>query len=131
MAKKKTPELSPEAKAANAAGEARREKEAAARRSNAEKQKRFRDSMKAQGYREVKAWEKPLSPGLVKIPAAVIREETAGICERDETAKAAVHSMMIAFFTSMRGENENISPEGWNIYRDIETLLSPLGYKSE
>jgi hypothetical protein len=42
MAKKKIPEVSPEAQAANAAGDAGREKEKAARRENAEKQARYR-----------------------------------------------------------------------------------------
>jgi hypothetical protein len=36
--------------AANQAGEARREKEKDARQANAEKQKRYRKSMKAKGY---------------------------------------------------------------------------------
>jgi hypothetical protein len=59
MAKKKAPELPPEAKAANAAGENRRDKEKQARQRNAEKQKRFRDSMKAEGYRRVTLWDLP------------------------------------------------------------------------
>jgi hypothetical protein len=51
MAKKKTAsELSPEAIAANTAGEARREKEKQNRQRNAEKQKRFRDNMKRGGF---------------------------------------------------------------------------------
>jgi len=59
MAKRKAPELSPEAVAANAAGEARREKEKAARQANAEKQKRHRESMKAAGFKQVLRWALP------------------------------------------------------------------------
>jgi hypothetical protein len=104
MAKKKTPELSMEAAAANAAGEARREKEKAARRANAEKQARFRKSMKEQGYREVKFWEKPLPPGMVKPwgknAPPLIQESSAGVCEKDtairEAVKAPSYSIMAA-----------------------------------
>ena len=63
MAKKKAPELSQEAIAANAAGEARREKEKQSRLKNAEKQKRFRDSMKEEGYKRVTLWEEPSPSG--------------------------------------------------------------------
>jgi hypothetical protein len=59
MAKRKAPELPLEAVAANAAGEAKREKEKTARRKNAEKQKRFRDSMKAEGFHQVLLWAFP------------------------------------------------------------------------
>jgi uncharacterized protein with von Willebrand factor type A (vWA) domain len=66
MAKKKAPEVSPEAKAANAAGEAKRERDKQARRKNADSQKRFRESMKAQGYRVLLIWDKPPEKGMVK-----------------------------------------------------------------
>jgi hypothetical protein len=59
MAKRKAPELSPEALAVNAAGEARREKERKARRDNAEKQRRYREGMKAQGFKQVLLWALP------------------------------------------------------------------------
>ena len=59
MAKRKAPELSPEAQAANAAGEAGRERERRARQANAEKQKRFRENMKADGFRQVLLWDFP------------------------------------------------------------------------
>jgi hypothetical protein len=63
MAKRKAPALSPYATAANAAGEAKREKEREARRKNAEKQKRFRDNMKAEGYRRITLWDIPSPSG--------------------------------------------------------------------
>lgn len=59
MAKRKGPELSPEAVAANADGEARREREKRERARNNEKQKRFRESMKAEGYKQVLLWDVP------------------------------------------------------------------------
>jgi hypothetical protein len=52
-------EISPEALAANAAGEARREKEKKARRANAEKQRRWRETMKTEGLRQVQLWDFP------------------------------------------------------------------------
>jgi len=63
MARKKAPELSPEAQAANAEGEARREKEKQSRLKNAEKQKRFRESRKSDGYRRVTLWDDPALSG--------------------------------------------------------------------
>jgi hypothetical protein len=59
MAKRKAPALSPEAQAANAAGAARREKEKKARQDNAEKQRRFREGMKAEGFKQVLLWALP------------------------------------------------------------------------
>ena len=97
MAKRKAPELSPEAIAANTAGDARREKEKEARRKNAEKQKRFRDSMKAEGYKRVTLWDAP-SPtgqpgrmagrGFRQVPAWEMPEEYAD--KKSRAAKVAV-----------------------------------------
>jgi hypothetical protein len=135
MAKKKVPEESPKAKAANAAADERRERERRARVSNAESQKRYRESMKAQGYRALLVWDKPPEKGKVKAwpagAAPLIREKTAGICERDANIKAAVDSMFTAFFHSMRGDKDNMSREAWAVYKDIEALLFPLGYKKD
>jgi len=63
---RKAPELSPEAVAANAAGEAKRDKENQDRRKNAEKQARFRSNMKADGFRRVTLWDIPLPAGTNK-----------------------------------------------------------------
>jgi hypothetical protein len=63
MARKKAPALSPEAMTANAAGETKRKKEKSARVKNAEKQKRFRDNMKSEGYKRVTLWEDPAPTG--------------------------------------------------------------------
>jgi hypothetical protein len=59
MVKRKAPELTPEAQAVNAPGEARRERERKTRQVNAEKQKRFRENMKAGGFRHVLLWDFP------------------------------------------------------------------------
>jgi hypothetical protein len=141
MAKKKAP---PYSGAVPTAAELARQEEAARReavneradrkrRENAEKQARFRKSMKEKGYREVKQWEKPPAPGLVKpwgkLTPPLIKESTAGICERDAATKEAVKKMLTAFFLAMSGEADNMSSEAWGVYNDIETLLSPLGYK--
>jgi hypothetical protein len=139
MAKRKVPEgaaVPTAEELARQEDEARREAANARadrkRRENAEKQARFRKSMKEKGYREIKQWEKPPAPGMVKpwgkLPPPLIKESTAGICERDPVINEAVNKMMIAFFSVMRGDSENMSNEAWGVCRDIETLLSPLGY---
>lgn len=120
---------------ANKAGEAAREKAEKKRRANAEKQARFRKSMIEKGYRVVKHWEGPAVPGMVKpwgdtLPP-LIQETSAGVCERDTAIREAVKKMLASFFVSMRGENDNMSKEAWAAYKDIETLLSPLGYKGK
>jgi len=76
MAKKKFPDVSQEALAANAAGEARREKETQARRKNAEKQKRFRESQKMCGFRRVTLWDAP-SPAGERLSGAGFRQVPA------------------------------------------------------
>jgi hypothetical protein len=79
MAKRKAPELSPEAQAANAA------KEKQSRLKNAEKQQRFRDSMKAEGYRRVTLWDLPspadkrlFGAGFRQVPAWELPQENSG-----------------------------------------------------
>jgi hypothetical protein len=85
MANRKAPELPPEAIAANAAGEAKREKENQSRRKNAEKQKRFREGMKEEGYRRVTLWDKPnpadkrmADMGYRQVPAWELPQKKAG-----------------------------------------------------
>jgi hypothetical protein len=96
MARKKAPELSPEAVAANKAGEADRRKEKQARRKNAEKQKRFRESMKAEGYKRLTLWEPPAPEGTHKrlagmgfrqIPAWEIPQENAETARKKQPVK--------------------------------------------
>ena len=64
--KKQAPELSPEAQAANKAGDERRAREKEARQKNAEKQKRFRENQRMCGYKRVTLWDPPLPDGAHK-----------------------------------------------------------------
>jgi hypothetical protein len=148
MAKRKAPELSPEAVAANAAGEARRDKEKQERRKNAEKQKRFRESMKADGYRRVTLWDIPCPAGkrlagagfrqvpawelpqkkadksrAVKITLAVrIRESSLHAATKSPEVKKALASAAGEFLKAL-GE----TPEGKAVYNDFLELLALLG----
>jgi hypothetical protein len=121
MAQQKAQEKSREAlerEAVNAAAEASR---AHAARANAEKQKRFRERMKADGYREVKTWEKPLPPGMVKV-SALIQECSLGIGDKAPAIQAALGSII---YEAVKLRNGNrISTE---LYTDIVKLLQPLG----
>jgi hypothetical protein len=69
MPKGKTPELPPEAQAKNKAVETKRAK-------NAEKQKRFRDNMKADGFKRVTLWDIP-GPSGKRITAQGFRQVPA------------------------------------------------------
>jgi hypothetical protein len=151
MAKKKAPELlSPEAQAANAAGEARREKEKQARRKNAEKQARFRDSMKADGYRRVTLWDAPAPSGqpgrmagmsyrqvpawekpqqntnkgrAAKITLAVrIRESSLHVAARSPKVQEALKRVKGEFAAAL-GD----APEGTAVYSDFIELIALLG----
>jgi hypothetical protein len=121
---------------ANAAAELRREKEKRKRQQNAEKQARHRKRMRAEGYREVKEWVKPPPPG--KVPAfgfaasPLINESTVGVCERDPAMNEAVNAAMSGFLRSLRGDNFKVElpPGAYSVYKDIEALLAPLGYKA-
>jgi aspartate aminotransferase-like enzyme len=152
MAKRKAPEISPEAQAANAAGEAGREK---ARQANAEKQKRFRKNMKAAGFRQTLLWdfpcpadvrermaaagfrqapaweaapdpggkEKPLSSGMVKV-AAVVHETSIGIADK----ASEIHKALSAALGAFLREVETLPRSAWGkTYKDIQELLGPLG----
>jgi hypothetical protein len=74
---------------ANAAGEARREKEKTARRTNADKQKRFRESMKAEGFKQVLLWALPCPADVrERMSAAGFRQVPAWESEKPfETTK--------------------------------------------
>jgi hypothetical protein len=88
MAKRKTPALSPEAQAVNAAGEAGREKERKARRDNAEKQRRFRESMKALGFKQVLLWTLPCPADVQeRMTAAGFRQAPAWETEKPRQEK--------------------------------------------
>jgi hypothetical protein len=109
-----------EREAANRAGEARREKEKAARRSNADKQKRYRESMKAQGYKARLIWEKPPAPGMVKT-IVYIHENSLNLAA-DEKKGKPLHDLGLSVFKLY--QDQKIPRE---TYRDILELLKPLG----
>jgi hypothetical protein len=127
MAKKtNTPQkLTPqdlEREAANREGEARREKAKKIRQANAEKQKRYRDSMKAQGYHAVLTWEKTLPPDMVKV-SAIIHKDSLGIADReDNEARRFIRNLWGEVL--MQYQEKKIPKD---VYRDIMDLLKPLG----
>jgi hypothetical protein len=148
MAKRKAPDLPPEAIAANAAGEARREKEKRDRQRNAEKQKRFRDSMKAEGYRRVTLWDLP-SPASKRMAALGFRqvpawEDPQNAAEKSravkikcavrirETSLNAAARMPQVRKALARAASEFLSclgdaPEGKAVYHDYLELIKLLG----
>jgi hypothetical protein len=155
MAKKKAPEISPEAQAANAAGEARRGKERRARQANAEKQRRFRENMKAAGFRQALLWDFPCPADVrERMAAAGFRQAPAweaapapGGKEKplpSGMVKAAVvlhesslgiagkapeiRQALSAALGAFLQEVEKLPRQAWgNAYKDIQELLRPLG----
>jgi len=148
--KKQAPELPPEAQAANAAGETRREKEKKARRKNAEKQKRFRESRKSDGYKRVTLWDDPApsgQPGRMagmgyrQVPAWEMPGERSGkgraarvrlavrIRETSLNAGARLPTVQKAL-TAAAGEFLKAlgdTPEGKAVYADYLALVNLLG----
>jgi hypothetical protein len=105
--------------------EQRREKEEAARQANAGKQKRYRESMKAQGYKAKLIWEKPLESGWVRMVAPVIRESSLNIAASYPEIKEILEDLCGAFITTC--EKRGIPKDTREpIYRDLLTLLKPL-----
>jgi len=101
------------------------EKEEKARQANAEKQKRYRESMKAQGYRARLVWEKPLDKGWARAAAPVIRESSLSITGNNSAIKDILENLSGAFIVNC--EKRNIPKEVWGpVYRDIQVLLKPL-----
>ena len=148
---RKAPALSPEAIAANAAADARREKEKQARQKNAEKQKRFRDNMKAEGYKRVTLWDAPSPAGqpgrmagmgyrqvpawempqkntdkksrATMVPLAVrIRESSLHVGARSPKVQAALKKAMGTMAAAL-GD----TPEGKAVYNDFLELIALLG----
>jgi hypothetical protein len=111
--------------AANRETEQYREKEEAARRANTGKQKRYRESLKAQGYKAQLIWEKPLEPGWVRTAAPVIRESSLNVAVTDPTIKDVLEDLGGAFITAC--EKRGVPKDVWEpVYRDLQTLLKPL-----
>jgi hypothetical protein len=155
MAKRKAPKLSPEAQAANAMGEAMREKERRTRQANAEKQKRFRENMKAGGFRQVLLWDFPCpadvrdrmavagfrqSPAWEAVPGPGKKETplpsgmvkvTAAVHEISigiADRAPEIHKALSLALGAFLREVEKLPRAAWgNAYKDIQGLLRPLG----
>jgi hypothetical protein len=101
------------------------EKERKARRANAEKQKRYRESMKAQGYRARLVWEKPLESGWVRIAAPIIRESSLGIAGNNPAFREVLENLSGTFISDCK--KKKIPNDVWEpVYKDIQVLLKPL-----
>ena len=101
------------------------EKDRKARKANAEKQKRYREGMKAQGYRARLVWEKPLARGRVRAAAPVIRESSLGIAGNNPAVGEVLETLCGTFIADC--EKAKIPKEVWEpVYRDIQVLLKPL-----
>jgi hypothetical protein len=102
-----------------------KEKTKKARQTNAEKQKRYRESMKAQGYRARLVWEKPLCAGQIRAAATVIRETSLSIVRSNPAVGEVLENLCETF--KMDCEKKRIQKEVWNpLYRDIQVLLKPF-----
>jgi len=121
MAKRKAPELSPEANAANAAGEARRLKEKKARRQNADKQRRFRESMKSQGYKAVMLWDFPV-PSDKRIAAQGFRKVPAW----ERTSEGKSKGSTIRFAVRIREYSLNAAVKYPKIKKVLESAAASL-----
>ncbi|MDR2072771.1 MAG: hypothetical protein LBP60_04985 [Spirochaetaceae bacterium] len=112
--------------AANREAEQRREKEKAARKANAEKQKRYREGMKAQGYKARLIWEKPLESGWVRAASPVIRKSSLNIAADNPAMKEVLGKLSGTFIYECK--RQKIAERVWKpVYRDVLTLLKPLG----
>jgi hypothetical protein len=102
------------------------EKKIKARQANARKQRRYRESMKAQGCRARLVWEKPLEAGWARMAAPVIRESTVDIAGRIPAIGEVLEGLYEAFIVEC--EKKGVPKEAWEpVYRDVRTLLKPLG----
>jgi len=105
--------------------EVSKEKIKRARQVNTEKQKRYRESMKAQGFKARLVWEKPLGSGQIRAAAPVIREASLSIVRSNPTIREVLENLCETF--KMDCERKQIQKEVWNpVYRDIQVLLKPF-----
>ena len=102
-----------------------KEKSKKARQANAEKQKRYRESIKAHGYRARLVWEKPLGSGQIRTAAPVIRETSLSIVRNNPAVREVLENLCETF--KMDCEKKRIQKEIWKpVYRDIQILLKPF-----
>jgi hypothetical protein len=158
MAKKKGPEKTPaeiRREAANAAADGRRARERDQRQANADKQRRFRESMKAQGMKQILLWDYPPEPGTMEAMAARKytrlpaweKDQGPGYGKKapaDGTVRiaAVIHESTLDAVTNnptikqalsrLAGgfikDTESLPRKEWEpVYRDIQELLRALG----
>jgi len=102
-----------------------KEKTKKARQANAEKQKRYRESMKAQGYKARLVWEKPLASGQIRTATPVIREASLSIVRSDPAVREVIENLCETF--KMDCEKHEITQKVWKpVYQDIQVLLKPF-----
>ena len=96
------------------------EKERKARKSrqNSEKQKRFRERMKEDGFREVKTWEKPIPSGMVKASTLIHKSSLDFDKANPDMWKAFKVALLEIKFSAKQWKD---------FYTDIKALLLPLG----
>ena len=91
--------------------------------SNAEKQKRFRERMKAEGYRRVITWVKDDdSDSAFKRVETKIHKTSIGICERNDGLRT-----ILTGFLKLLGEQAGKGYFPREVCRDIAELCKPLG----
>ena len=102
-----------------------KKKEKKARQANAEKQKRYRESMKAKGCRARLIWEKPLDTGWVRLAAPVIRKGSLGIAKSNPVIGEIIENMYGSFIVDCG--KKKIPKSVWEpVLKDIQVLLKPL-----
>jgi hypothetical protein len=112
--------------AANKEAEQRRKKEKSVRQANAEKQKRYRESMKAQGYKAKLVWQKPLETGWVRAEAPVIHESSLNIAVNNPAMNEVLGRLSGMFIQECK--KQKIAEKVWDtVYRDLLRLIKPLG----
>jgi hypothetical protein len=126
MKKKKKSSREPEQEKINIAEKQRQDKARAARHANAEKQKRYRQSMKAQGYKAKLIWEKPLETGWVRTEVPVIHESSVNIAIKNQDMREILEYMTWSFISNC--EKKGIQRKIWRpVYEDIMNLIKPFG----
>jgi hypothetical protein len=117
MAKKKTAQEI-ERDRLNKEYEERRERDKAARRANAEKQRRYKESMKAQGYKQKTVWVKPIPSSMVE-KTAVIHESSLGVGKTNPDIENALSRAVYGFLTDIK----KLSIPHETLYKDVRELL--------
>ena len=96
------------------------------RKANAEKQKRYRESMKAQGYRARLIWDKPLDAGWVRTASPVIRESSINIANNNPAIGEVLEYICGVFISNC--EKKKIPKAKWEpVYKDLLSLFKPFG----